>query len=274
MRYLDYKLAYRWDDIERIKQGEFPFPKTLTMFISETCNQNCPGCNSKSTHKKNAFMDFRVFKEIVNDFAWGGGKAISFEGGGEPMLHPLIDKFIYYLFPKSLKIGIITNGTIFKEEMLYCDWVRISVPNPNKILPQTQSTLNKLMNQTKITTIGVKFLRSKLCPYPEYFKVNVDYLQIKDLRNHPDSLVKNPKFSAPCKLTQLRAVVDYDGTFYPCPYFPIYKQKPIGQGIISEIWGKPQHIKALQKIKNCNLYDCPFLEVSIKKLEEMHLEFI
>lgn len=277
MNYLEYKVAYRWNDIEKIRSGYFPFPKSLTIFPSEVCNLNCDGCHSKHLHKKNSFMDLALFKRIVTDFYFQGGKAVAFEGGGEPMLHPRIGQMIDHCKKIGLRVGIITNGTIYKKEMLLADWVRVSIHNVSKVLPQTKKNILRLMRNRTTTIIGVKFLRSKLCPIPlpvEELIQYVDYYQIKNLRNHPSSLIKNPKYVKPCGITPLRAVVDFNGTFYPCPFFPMYRQKPIGKGLLSNIWGSQEHKKAIKQIENCNLYDCPLLGIDWEKLKKADLGFI
>jgi organic radical activating enzyme len=277
MRHLDLKIANRWDDIQKIREGLFPFPKSLTMFVSEVCNLKCPGCNSTKTHKNNGFMDLELFKKIVDDFYYHGGRAVAFEGGGEPMLHPQIDKMIYHLCSKPLQIGIITNGTIYKREMLYADWVRVSIPNPNKIPNIVRRNIGKLMANREITKIGVKGLRSKFCPDPNWLMLNteVDYYQIKNLRNSKFSLVTNPDYIKPCVVTALRAVVDYNGSFYVCPFFPtLGKNTTIGKGLLSEIWGKEKHKQAIKNIKNCNKYDCPMSEIDWELLKDADLEFI
>jgi MoaA/NifB/PqqE/SkfB family radical SAM enzyme len=260
-------------DINKIEAGEFPIPRSLTVYPSETCNLNCVGCNSKVMHKKDAFMDVGLFYKIVDDFASLGGKAVAFEGGGEPMLHPDIGKLIYRCVERELKIGIITNGTIVKEEMFLADWVRVSIPNTNYLKSEITDNIDYMLARRKITRIGVKLLRSKPCPNPLWFS-EVDYIQIKDLRNHEASLKENPKHVKPCGLTPLRAVVDYDGTFYPCPFFYAQEGTAIGKGLLSELWGTEAHKKAIKNIKNCNLYDCPFIDIDWKEIEKADLDFI
>lgn len=270
---LGLKVAYRWDDINLIKSGQFPFPKSLTVFPSEVCNLSCPGCNSKKIHHKNGFMDFDLYKSIIDDFCLHGGQAVAFEGGGEPMLHPKIDLFIIYAVLRELRVGIITNGTVFKKEMLYADWVRVSVFNANKVDPRTKRNLKKLMARRKITKVGVKYLVSEVSPYPDEV-LDSDYFQVKYLRNHPLSLVKNPDYVKPCGLTPVRAVVDFNGCFYPCPFFHAQENTTMGQGTLSKIWGSDNHKDAISKIKNCNQYDCPMLDIDFKKFEQADLDFI
>ena len=61
---LTYKLAYRYEDIKVIKNGGYPFPKSLTIFPTEVCNLACLGCHSKQLHGQEKFMDYELFKEI------------------------------------------------------------------------------------------------------------------------------------------------------------------------------------------------------------------
>ena len=285
MRNLHLKLASRWEDIQSIKSGQFPYPKSLTMFVSEVCNLKCKGCNSKTIHKKNGLMNFNLFKEIVDDFVYHGGQAVSFEGGGEPMMHTQIEYMINYLISKRIRIGMITNGTIFNDILYRLDWLRVSIHGPNDklykkmtgvdCLPKVKENLKRLM-RCKCGTVGIKFLSSKLChnPHSYWAGPQVDYFQTKALRNSKYSDVKNPKFVVPCGITPLRAVVDYDGTFYPCPFFHSQKGTAIGKGKLSKWWGKDKHKKAISNIKNCNQYDCPFAEIDWKPLNEAHLNFI
>lgn len=272
MRNLGLKVAYRLDDIKAIKQGEFPFPKSLTVFPSEVCNLNCPGCNSSSIHHKNGFMDFELFKEIIDDFHKHEGKAVAFEGGGEPMLHPEIDKFINYADSYGLKLGIITNGTIFKTEMLKAQWIRVSINN--SFSPEMKENLKKMLTHRLFTSIGIKLMRTRGNPQPKIkLYPKPDYVQIKDWRHHEYSAVTDPEYTKPCGITPLRAVVDWDGTFYPCPYFWKHKN-PIGKRLLSDFWGNDKHKDAIAKIKNCNWFDCPLLEIDWNEIQRADLEFI
>jgi len=274
MKDIDLKIVFRLKEIEGIQAGFFPFPRSLTVYPSEICNLDCPGCNSKGIHKRNGFMDFDLFQGIVEDFALNGGKAVAFEGGGEPMMHPQIGAMLGCCKFFQLKTGIITNGTFYWPEMLLADWIRISIPNANKVDNRVLDNLMKLRTNRITTKIGVKLLRSKLCPQPDFSLLYTDYIQIKDLRNHKDSLRDNPDFVEPCGFTPLRAVVDYDGTFYPCPYFYAQKNTSIGKGLLSELWSSEAHKEAIKNIKNCNEYDCPMQDIDWAGLKKADLDFI
>ena len=121
--------------------------------------------------------------------------------------------------------------------MLLADWVRVSIPNSNSIPEIVEDNIKRLMKERTSTVIGIKLLRSKTSPVPTT-SILSDYVQTKNLRNHANSLIENPVYVQPCGLTPLRAVVDYDGTFYPCPFFYAQEGTAIGKGVLSEIWGR------------------------------------
>lgn len=286
MKYLEYKIASRIDDIEEIKSGKFPTPRSLTIYPSEVCNLSCVGCHSKGIHKKNGYMTFKLFKVILDDFIKFGGKAIAFEGGGEPMLTPGIDKMLKYASGK-VEIGIITNGTVYKKEMLLANWVRVSLVATTKFkykkltgcdkFDLVYDNIKKLSKNKENTKVGIKLLTSEICPsFPNAKKQlpTVDYITDKRLRNDEHSLVKNPKHVEPCGLTQLKAVVDYDGSFYACPFFHHIPDTYIGYGLISDFWGSDTHKNAIKQITNCNLYDCPMLDIDYNFVKGLDLNFI
>jgi hypothetical protein len=39
-------------------------------------------------------------------------------------------------------------------------------------------------------------------------------------------------------------------------------------------WGTKEHHGAIDNIKNCNQYDCPFANIDWQVLKEAHLDFI
>ena len=286
MKYLEYKIATRIDDIEKIRKGEFPAPRSLTIYPSEVCNLHCIGCHSKKIHKVKGFMSYKLFKVILDDFIKFGGKAIALEGGGEPMLTPDIDKMLKYAKGK-VDIGIITNGTVFKKEMLLANWIRVSMPATTKLKYNKLTVSDKydtvinniktIVKKRKDTKIGIKLLLSEICPsFPNARRQlpTVDYITEKRLRNDKHSLVKNPKHVDPCGLTPLRAVVDFNGSFYACPFFHHIDGTYIGIGEISKFWGLATHRKAIKSIKNCNLYDCPMLDIDYAFVKGLDLNFI
>jgi MoaA/NifB/PqqE/SkfB family radical SAM enzyme len=70
-------------------------------------------------------------REILNDFESMGVKAVTYSGGGEPLMHPDIAKILEYTISKGTSRSVITNGQFLNDrvaELLYdADWVRVSI---------------------------------------------------------------------------------------------------------------------------------------------------
>lgn len=293
MKHFTEKLIYRIDDINKILNGEFPFPKTVDVNLTETCNLNCLGCHTKEFRAANKFMPKEVFERNCDDWSKIGVKGVIFTGGGEPCLHPLFDDFVKYSLSKGLKVGCITNGTIPKDALTLCDWVRVSLNAVNHdgyrkhagkdFFGKAIKTLLWLKQYP--VKLGAKFLLSKVNNLNEETikefcdGIGIKFYQIKDLRNCEDSLVddvrKNKK-GRTCGLTPLKAVIDYDGTYYSCPFFHHHPNTAIGNSTISEIWGTEKHKLAIENINkdNCCMYDCAFLDVDWDRLKQAEVAFI
>ena len=102
----------------------------LYINLTNKCNSDCPFCCMYSGKEKNTFMDFNVFKYIID------GKDDDFElqlEGGEPLLHPFTLLFMWYAHStgRCKKIIILTNGKLisdYLEEIIsFMDRARIQI---------------------------------------------------------------------------------------------------------------------------------------------------
>lgn len=73
--------------------------------VTDRCNMNCDHC-AFACNSKGDDMSFEVFKKAVDM----GDECITI-GGGEPTLHPQIEKFILYAIGKCYSVFMVTNGT-------------------------------------------------------------------------------------------------------------------------------------------------------------------
>jgi len=180
--------------------------------------------------------------------------------------------------------------------MLKADWIRISLDVPRKdvfnyikqplddgVWDVVIDNIKKLVaNKPNSLTVGIKFMLSQYWRNKDACRqfadeLGVDYHQEKYVRNHESSLVDSlAKKEEPCKLTSLKVVVDYDGTYYICPFFHHNKEMKIGKGDINKLWGSTKHKKAINGIspEKCALYDCPMRNIQLDRIENSHLEWI
>lgn len=134
--YSNLKIFTHMDELQKVKQGERIAPIYVRIKPTNRCNQNCYYC-----HYKNPYLELDQYHpadeikrekmlEIIQDFKSIGVKAVTFSGGGEPLLYPYIEETMEAVLEAGIDLSIITNGSLLtgkKAELLSCaKWVRIS----------------------------------------------------------------------------------------------------------------------------------------------------
>lgn len=134
--YSNLKIFGHLEQLQKVKSGERIAPIYVRIKPTNRCNQNCYYC-----HYKNPYLELDQYKpddeiprekmlEIISDFKKIGVKAVTFSGGGEPLLYPYIEEIMEEILQAGIDLSIITNGTLLTErkaELLSCaKWVRIS----------------------------------------------------------------------------------------------------------------------------------------------------
>lgn len=117
-------------------------PLVVEFDTTEVCNLSCPGCISEDlVCNKTSFSDERLL-ELADEMYQSGVKAVILIGGGEPLAHPAVGRFMEYLGIHDVSIGITTNGSFIDRYLdvigTYSDWTRVSVD------AATQETFQKL----------------------------------------------------------------------------------------------------------------------------------
>lgn len=133
----EYK-QYRelWSELPR-KQEIRDYPLLIDLELSSLCNLKCPMCytNTESFKKKvkKGFMDFALFKKIIDEVA-GKVYAIRLSLRGEATLHKEICEFTQYAKEKGIKeISTLTHGGNLSLDFFQqfskagIDWITISV---------------------------------------------------------------------------------------------------------------------------------------------------
>jgi MoaA/NifB/PqqE/SkfB family radical SAM enzyme len=96
--------------------------KPRVWFIETTnyCNLSCPMCPRNLMTRKVGFMEFGLFKKVVQQIK-GATSFTWLHSFGEPLFHPELGLFIDYCSANNIKTGISTNATILdadKSKML------------------------------------------------------------------------------------------------------------------------------------------------------------
>ncbi|MBD5516687.1 MAG: radical SAM protein [Lachnospiraceae bacterium] len=134
--YSNIKIFAHTEELKKVRNGERVAPVYVRIKPTNRCNQNCYYC-----HYKNPYLDLDQYSpqdeiprqkmlEIISDFAQIGVKAVTFSGGGEPLLYPYIEESFEKVLSVGIDLSVITNGSLLNgrraELLAKAKWVRIS----------------------------------------------------------------------------------------------------------------------------------------------------
>lgn len=136
--------------VNKILEKRMLFSATIELLTK--CNLKCIHCYNQDL--KPTYMDFLLFKRIVNDLEEMGCKQITLTGG-EPLLHPNFVEMYNYCYDKGFKIKIFTNGLLidrfimlFKKKIPYK--IEISLYGSNNLVYfnvcKTKNVFDKIFN--------------------------------------------------------------------------------------------------------------------------------
>jgi len=242
------------------------FPKMLNIELTSLCNASCVWCIHNKGLKRKSFMDFKLFKKIINECKEYNIGGICPSMYGEPLIQKDYFKYLRYIrknLPKT-KISLITNSTLLTKEISKQLIDENLVDNVNfSIDGFTKKTFEKLkkidykmvlkninfffkykkLKSSKINT-GVSFV---LCEdnvqewfdFKKFWKKKADYihLSIDDGRFTNKHLVKF-KNIAPCKPIFQDIAILSDGKVIVCCMDGVGKY-PVGDlnnQSIKDVW--------------------------------------
>lgn len=136
--YSNLKIFAHPERLAAIIQQKHPAPVYIRIKPTNLCNHRCYYCaytdsdlalqdNVKSSDQ----ITWGKMQEIVNDMGDMGVKAVTFSGGGEPLVYPHIIPTMQAVLAKGIDLSVITNGQLLHgaiaEVLTKAKWVRISM---------------------------------------------------------------------------------------------------------------------------------------------------
>jgi len=120
IKYLAYRYKFCQYPAEKILDD---FPIVLVIEPTSICNLRCEMCwwsditfTSERSHM--GWMNFDLYKSVIDEAATAGLCSLVFAGRGEPTLHPEFPKMVRYATQKGiLDVKINTNATKLSDKM-------------------------------------------------------------------------------------------------------------------------------------------------------------
>ncbi len=257
-------------------------PVRLWIELTSNCNLKCVMCPNKDLNpEKKGFMDFELFKKIVDE-----GKDFVFDVSllhrGESLLHPEFLKFLKYATKFDWKTKLHTNGTLLTEEIsrgiIEAQLSRISF-SFDGYTPKTYEKIrvgakfDEVIANIKKLLVLKKEMKSKypvvaieLIDFPnseisdeakkkEFLKIfeslNLNEVIIKKIHNWAGYIhTKNKKIHfTPCTFLWNGLIVLWDGTAMPCSqdFFEYYPLENLKNKTIKEIWNGERLVNLRKK---------------------------
>jgi MoaA/NifB/PqqE/SkfB family radical SAM enzyme len=234
------QFKYQWDVYPKIRKVP-DFPLNIDIEVCSCCNILCDHCFRQYLDiGKEGYMDFDMYKEIVDECARNKLHTLKFSMRGEPTMHPKIVEMVAYAKKKGIKeVWINTNGSLLTEEMVkgFCeaklDWITMSFDGLSEMYESIrkplkyEESLEKLKLLKKVRDayhpdmiINVQTVWSAIKNDPEKYKEimrpYVDRIAYNSDMNFKEfTLVPNPDFI--CMRLWQRMAICSNGDFLKCP---------------------------------------------------------
>jgi len=137
--YSNLKFLGHTGHIDALKEHSVVAPVHIRIKPFNHCNHNCWYCAyrvdnlqlGEDMDLKDVLPTNKMF-EIVDDVIDMGVKAVTFSGGGEPLLYKPLPKVVERLATNGIKVASLTNGSNLKGKVAeafaeHGTWIRISV---------------------------------------------------------------------------------------------------------------------------------------------------
>ncbi len=137
--YSSLKIVWHQEKIGALLKGKVTAPIYVRVKPTNKCNHRCFYCGyredteqilSETINKKDE-IPFEKMMEILQDFKDMGVKAVTYTGGGEPLIYPRIKETLETTLKNNISLSIITNGQKLSGNrariLTNADWVRISI---------------------------------------------------------------------------------------------------------------------------------------------------
>ena len=148
--------AYHIRNRSKLLNSRRKHPLSLQLEPTNFCNADCAMCPGKRSTRSRGYMDWSLFRKIVDDASKLGVKRVYLDLHGEPTLHEQIAEMIGYIKNKGLTVRMTTNGIqidstmmkeILKAKLTRADYITFS------ILGDATYTHNCLMENSNLDSI-------------------------------------------------------------------------------------------------------------------------
>lgn len=207
--YSNLKIFHHQDTLNKVERGERCTPLYIRIKPTNVCNHNCYYCHYKNSYLTldeygpNDYIPHDKMMEIIDDMKKMQVKAVTFSGGGEPLVYPYIEEAMERILEAGIDLSIITNGSMLtgkKAQILAkAKWVRISI---DSIVPENYAKIRGISENAMDTLLKnieeFAKIKDKSCEFGVNFVIGKEnYKEITNVATMMKALgVNHVKFAA------------------------------------------------------------------------------
>lgn len=266
---------------EWLKTGESR-PIVFEMDMANACNHKCPHCFGFHPERDSSRIPLDRARSILLQMRDLGARAVTFTGGGEPLVNPDTLPAVEFARSLGLDVAFITNGQTLNKKnadviLNNCVWVRISLDAATpklfrlthgmegqafeKVLQNIRLLVSRKKDLGSRTTIGIGFLtssqtRQDILGFAGLGKsLGVDYSQYRPfLRRHGQEKIDYSDRNILEDVTKARSQFSRGSHRVLCSE---HKYKLIEKGQVNRNYKKcyGQHFAAVVAA-DCKMYIC------------------
>ncbi|MBM3547264.1 MAG: radical SAM protein [Alphaproteobacteria bacterium] len=125
--------------LRAIGVGEVPPPVHVRIKPTNVCNHSCWFCAYRSDSvslgggmNERDRIPREKMREVVEDLTELGVEAVTFSGGGEPLIYPFVVETVERLGEGGIRIGALSSGSMLKGKVAdafarHATWLRVSI---------------------------------------------------------------------------------------------------------------------------------------------------
>ena len=112
------KINYLLDEKGQYKCHQEKIPSVLRLGVTNCCTAQCFYCPRELVHGwGTGYMDFGLYRQIIDWASENGVKKLGFALWGEPLLHPRFLEMVDYSHGKGLKMRLSTNAIVLTNNL-------------------------------------------------------------------------------------------------------------------------------------------------------------
>jgi MoaA/NifB/PqqE/SkfB family radical SAM enzyme len=183
-KYGGLKIIWHPGKLDSFLKGEVSAPPYVRFKPTNRCNHDCFYCvynpDFSGIHAETNRQDeipFEKIMEILNDFKEMGIKAVTYSGGGEPLMHPNIIEVLKKTLEYDIDLSMITNGQRLKGEaaeiLRKAKWVRVSIDSCDPVtFSETRNRPENWFNELAENIKNFSKIKESSCVLGINFVVN------------------------------------------------------------------------------------------------------